>query len=506
MLSASSIQLDGATTITLQARDAEGNDETAGGLKVAFALEKKTGAKGTFNAAKDNKNGTYTAIFKGTLDGSNTITATANGKAVTANAPITVEGAAVSLAESTVTVATSTIMGGTTTAVMLQAKYPKDNDEPAGGLTVVFKLGSTTGGQGTFSAVTDHGNGQYTAIFTGTLAGSNTIRAYIDGLAVTSPAAAIKVITGPLSLAHSPVTVSASTMKAGSTITVALQPEDAGGNKLKLGSNETVVFSLESGQGMFGSLTYNSKTGTYSATFTTTTAANYTIETAFNSQPVTSRSPTLTVTPLAASAAKSTVSAAPSNEVVSGESITVALQTVDAYGNLETTGGLAVVFKLVSGSGRGTFGKVTYIGNGKYQALFTGTIAGNNTIEATIGGVKAASTQAIIVTPGSYSLANSVVSVAAPGRVVVGNPITVTLQTKDAAGNTLTTNLLTAGVSIALALSSKTGGQGSFGSVSYLGNGEYQATFTATAVGSNTVLALIGNAKLTSKAGAITVT
>jgi hypothetical protein len=76
------------------------------------------------------------------------------------------------------------------------------------------------------------------------------------------------------------------------------------------------------------------------------------------------------------------------------------LQAVDAYGNLETTGGMRVAFKLVSAKGgKGTFSKVIDNKNGTYTVTFTGTIAGTNTIEATIAGFKFASTVAITVTP-----------------------------------------------------------------------------------------------------------
>jgi hypothetical protein len=137
---------------------------------------------------------------------------------------------------------------------------------------------------------------------------------------------------------------------------------------------------------------------------------------------------------------------------------------------------------------------------------FTGTIAGTNSIEAKIGGVLVVSTVAIRVTPGPYSLAKSVVTVSPPGSVAVGKTITVYLQTKDAAGNNLTTDLLTEGLPISFELNDSTGGKGSFNSVSFIGNGEYEATFTATAVGSNTVPALIANLKVTSKAPTIKVT
>jgi hypothetical protein len=60
--------------------------------------------------------------------------------------------------------------------------------------------------------------------------------------------------------------------------------------------------------------------------------------------------------------------------------------------------GLAVTFML--GSGQGTFGKVTYAGNGIYQATFTASKAGSYTIEAAIAGAKIKSTASIIVTSG----------------------------------------------------------------------------------------------------------
>jgi len=86
------IQLGGTTTIVLQARDPFGNNLTTGGLTVAFALVNKTGAKGTFGRSKDNKNGTYTATFTGTLDGNNTIVATVDKLPVSATESINVVG------------------------------------------------------------------------------------------------------------------------------------------------------------------------------------------------------------------------------------------------------------------------------------------------------------------------------------------------------------------------------------------------------------------------------
>ncbi|HEV3310908.1 MAG TPA: invasin domain 3-containing protein, partial [Chloroflexota bacterium] len=272
----------------------------------------------------------------------------------------------------------------------------------AGGLTVGFRMGSSTGGQGTFSAAKDLGNGQYTAVFTGTLAGKNTILAYINGQLISS-GPSITVVPGSLSPMKSPVTISSTSMKAGGTVTVTLQPEDIGGNKLNLGPGQTVAFSIASGLGTLGPVTAN-KNGTYSATFTTTTAGSYYIETSINDQAVTSTIMVLNVSPAAVSLTNSVVTVS-EESVQSGSRVTVTLKAVDAFGNLEILP-LAVAFKLGGGSGNGTFGNVTYSGNGLsgdgiYQATFTGTKVGSTVIEALIDGFKVKSTALITVTSAS---------------------------------------------------------------------------------------------------------
>jgi hypothetical protein len=398
------------------------------------------------------------------------------------------------------------VSGGTPVLVTLQA-WGAAGIEPAGGLSVVFKLAGTSGGQGTFGPVTDNKNGTYTATFTGTLAGKNTITATINGVAVTSKAQAVTVTPGAIDLARSPVTLSASSVKAVGTVTVTLQPEDGAGNKLVL-SNQAVVFALDYGTstGTFGKLMATPR-GTYTAQFTGTTAGTYLVTATVNGATVTSPAPIITVTPGAAVAAKSFLTAPQASSVVSGGTTTVTLQAVDAYGNYEIAGGLSVAFAMGSTTGaRGTFGKTTDNKNGTYTAVFTGTIAGTNAITATVGGIKVTTgAQAITVTPGPYNMSTSVVILSA-ASVAPGGTVTVFLQTKDAAGNDLTTNLLTEGIAISFALGTTSGHEGTFSSVTYVGNGEYTATFTAASAGSNTVVAEIGSGKVTSKAPKIAVT
>jgi hypothetical protein len=286
-LSATSASAGRTITVTLVAKDAAGNRETAGGLAVAFTLGTTTGGQGKIAAVKDNKNGTYTATFTGTVVGTNVFVAWIGGRAVTSGTPpFGVTPGPVSLAISTVSPSSGSVKTADTIAVTLQATDAYGNPEATGGLKVVFALGSKTGGQGTFGAVTDNKNGTYTVAFTGTAAGGNTITATIGGAKVTSTAPAITVVQGPLSLAKAPLSVSATTMKAGGSVTVTLQPEDAGGDKLIV-PDQTVVFGPATGQA-FGPTSYNSKTGAYSATCTTTAAGPYQFTATVNGQAVTS--------------------------------------------------------------------------------------------------------------------------------------------------------------------------------------------------------------------------
>ena len=158
-----------------------------------------------------------------------------------------------------VIVTPGSIQSGSKTTIVLQARDEAGNDETMGGLTVTFVLGKAGGGRGAFGPVTDNHNGTYTVTFTGTIAGSNTIVATMDGLRVTSIAPAITVTPGPVSLAKSIVTVSPASMKVGGIITVTLQAKDAAGNKLTAGGL-TVTFILgnsKGGQGTFSSVTDN---------------------------------------------------------------------------------------------------------------------------------------------------------------------------------------------------------------------------------------------------------
>jgi hypothetical protein len=498
-VSSDTVQAGNSITVTLQAKDANGNDIPIGGQTVFFSLTSLSEGRGIFSPVIDHGNGVYSATFTGTATGSDNIVATINGQTVTSGSPlISVTPGSFSLANSVVTIAPpASVQSGSGIAVTLQVKDALGNYLTTGGLTVNFETVSGSGGEGTFSSVTDQGNGMYTAVFTGTLAGNNSITATIDDQTVTSTAPTISVTPGAADVTNSTLTVGGSSIiQLGGTRTITLQARDAEGNAETTGGMD-VAFAFRnpaSAHGTLSSVTDNHN-GTYTAIFTGTSDGSSTIVATVNGTPLTASTPTIAVTKAAVSVSKSTF-ILKSYSAQSGGTTAITLQAEDAKGNKETNGGLSVSFALGNANGgQGTFGSVFDNGNGTYTVIFTGTIAGSNTIVATIDGARVASTAALKVIPGPVSLSNSVVLLPA-SSIADGGLIKVTLQAKDAAGNKETTG----GLNVKFLLGSTTGGDGVFSKVIDNHNGTYTVYFKATVIGTNTITAEIGGKSISSSA------
>ncbi len=498
-ISPGSLPVGATATVTLVARDTSGTQESSGGLSVVFGLGNGTNV-GTFGQVTDHNDGTYTATFTASAVGNNTVTATIGGQAVTSASPtVTVTQAVLSLAQSSVTVNPGSIVSGGTATVTLTARDTQGHQQASGGLVVSFQLGNGVAG-GSFGQVADNHDGTYTALFTGTIAGTNTIKATINNQSVTATAPTITVTPGAASLATSTISITPSSVASGSSATVKLIAKDAAGNQETSGGL-TVTFGLGAGtaSGSFGSTTDNND-GTYTASFLASTVGTNTITAKITGQAVTSTSPTVTVTQGPASLANSVVTVAP-NSIQVQTTATVTLTAKDSSGLQEGSGGLTVVFHLGNGSATGTFGNVTDNHNGTYTATFTATGVGTNTISATIGGQSVTSAPATItVTPVAFSLAKSTVTVS-PNSVAADRTATITLTVRDGNGNQITTGGLT--VAFGLAGGAATG---TIGPVTDNNNGTYTGTFTGNLVGNNTVTATINGQAVTSPAPALSVT
>jgi hypothetical protein len=506
-----SVASGSTSTVTFTARNAAGTALTTGGATVAFTLGTGTG-QGTFGPVTDNNNGTYTATFTGTTVGTNTISATVGGQALTSTpAAITITTATgpgpVDPAQTTVAAAPTSVAVGATSTITLTARDAGGTQLTAGGSAVVFTLGTGTA-TGTFGTVSDNGNGTYSATFIGTAAGTNTIAATIDGVAITSTAPTITVTTASAATADpatSTVATATNSTAVGDTNTITLTARDAAGTQLATGG-ATVLFSLGTGtgQGTFGTVTDNGN-GTYSATFTATTAGTNTIGATINGVPVTSTAPSIIVTTPAASTtadpAMSTIEADIDTLVV-GEEATLTVTAIDAAGNPLTEGGSTVAFTLGTGTAAGTFGTVTDNDNGTYTATFTATTAGTNTIGATIGGVAITSTPPTITVAAAPTADPAMSTIETDlDALAVGEAATITVTAIDADGVPLSNG----GATVAFTLGTGTAA-GTFGTVTDNQDGTYTATFTATTAGTNTIGATIGGVAITSEGPTITVT
>ena len=162
------------------------------------------------------------------------------------------------------------------------------------------------------------------------------------GTSATSSADLFSFTGAPADLFQSTVTVAQVSIAAGSTTTVTLTARNSQGTQ-ETGSELTIGFGLGTGtgSGTFSTVTNNGD-GTYSATFTGTTAGDDIITATIDGQALTSLAPTILVTDGPVSLSKSTVTPG-SSSVSSGGTTSVTLTAQDGYGNLQVSGRLGLL-------------------------------------------------------------------------------------------------------------------------------------------------------------------
>jgi hypothetical protein len=518
----SSITANGTATqvLTVQAKDVNGNNETAGGATVTITKQSGTG---TIGSVTDNGNGTYSAtVTAPILVGSGVFVATLGGNPVKSGtgsqtlATVTYVPGTADATQSTLTPTSASITadGSSTQVLTVQAKDANGNNLTAGGATVTITKQS---GSGTIGSVTDNGNGTYSATVTSpTATGSGVFVATLGGSAVKSgtgsqTASTVAYTPGAANATQSTLTPTSSSITAdgSSTQVLTVQAKDVNGNNLTSGG-ATVTITKQSGSGTIGSVTDNGN-GTYSATVTSPTATGSGVFVAtLGGNPVKSGTgsqtlATVTYTPGAANAAQSTLTPTSSSITADGSSTQVlTVQAKDVNGNNLTSGGSTVT--ITKSSGTGSIGSVTDNGNGTYSATVTSpTATGSGVFVATLGGnpVKSATGSqtlaTVTYTPGAANAAQSTLTPTSASITADGSSTQVlTVQAKDVNGNNLTTGGSTVTIT-------KQSGTGTIGSVTDNANGTYMATVTApTATGSGVFVATLGGNPVKSGTGSQT--
>jgi hypothetical protein len=232
-----------ATLPSVKVTDANGN--AVNGFAVSFAVGAGggsiTGANAVTNPQGIAAAGSWTL---GTTAGTNTLTATATGLS---GSPISFTATGVagppSAAQTSATVPPGT--AGQPTPISIVSRDQFGNPRLSGGATVVV---SVTGANAAIPAVTDNGDGTYSAAYTPTTAGNDAVAITLNGVAIGgSP---YPSVVAPATATKLGFLVQPSAVTAGQSIAPAVQVavQDANGNTIT-GSSATVSLALGSNPG-----------------------------------------------------------------------------------------------------------------------------------------------------------------------------------------------------------------------------------------------------------------
>jgi len=477
-ISASPVVSGQSVTLTATVKDL--NDNTiSSGVVVGFTASGGT-STGVISSVTNVGNGVYTATYTGVKAGTaQTINLTINGTPLGNTTSVyVVPGTPVS-ANSTLSISPTTVVSGSTGTITATLKDINNNPVPSG-ITVTFAASGGTS-TGTIGAVTNAGNGVYTATYTGIMAGSaQTLFVSVDGVTLV-PTANVIVVHGAPVTANSSINVSADPVVSGSFVTVTATLADANNNPVTTG---TVGFTKTGGTstGTFNAVT-NQGNGVYSVRYTGVAAGTaQTLGVQYNASPLVGLTVPITVIQGSPDAAHSSISAA-SPTVISGSTDTITA-TIRDINNNPIDSGITVTFYKVGGTSTGTFSAVTPLGGGQYAINYQGVVAGTaQTIGINVDGSPLGPTTLVTVLPGAPDASLSTLTVSS-ATVVAGSTSLVTATIVDAQSNPISTGILVA--------FDKFGGTsfGNFGSVTNQGNGVYTVVYTGQTSGTaNTIQA-----------------
>ncbi|VVH50906.1 hypothetical protein BPUTSESOX_291, partial [uncultured Gammaproteobacteria bacterium] len=511
-----SVAADGksTSTITMQAKDVNGNNLTTGGLTVTMSES----GSATLSAVSDNADGTYTATITNSTAEKVTVTAAFGGSNVDDTVDINFIKSKIFDLRSGIATTTHSILtanpsgvvadGTSISTITMQAKDANGNNLTTGGLTVTM----SENGSATLSAVSDNANGTYTATITNSTAEKVTVTATFGGSNVGDTAdvnfIASEVSDSPVGVAtkaHSTLTANPSGVAADgtSTSTITMQAKDANGNNLTTGGLKITMSA--SGSATLSAVIDNAD-GTYTATITNSTVEKVTVTAAFGGSNVgdtvnvnfikseifdsqagiattthsilTANPTSITVDNVILIGGVTTLNSDDSYVYVGTDGTsasTITMQARDANGNNLTTGGLTVT---MSATGSATLSAVSDNANGTYTATITNSTVETVTVSAAFGGSNVDDTVDVSFaahnsTPGGgltiYTTADTthstltanptttsvtvdnvaivdVTTTSNPDNVWVADGTTtsmITMQARDANGNNLTTGGLT---------------------------------------------------------------
>lgn len=470
-------------TITIRAKNSNNSPQTIGGIPLVCSIGGGS-ATGTFSAVTDNNDGTYTVQFTPALVGTPISVALATNVNfnIDTQVSINVVPGPPTAAQSSFSVAQSSVAANLQVGLTASLKDSFGNSISSGRtVTFSFSGGVSTG---SFSAVTNNGDGTYSAQFTGMTAGTaTTLRLNVDGSPLGSLAQNMQVVPGSPVSANSTIAVGSSTVVSGTSTTVTAVLRDIYNNLVSSGLVVTFNKSGGTSSGDYAGSVTNAGSGVYTTTYTGMTAGTaQTLSVSVNGVALT---PTTTITVVAgAPSGAQSLFTVSNSTVTSGGFVTVTATLRDANSN-PIVGG-TVSFDKTGGTSTGNFSAVNNGGNGVYSVQYTGITSGTaQTLRVLHNGTLVSGLSGTVqVQPGGPSLANSSLSISS-ATVSSGNSVILTAEIRDSNNNPIST-----GISVGF---SKTGGTstGVFGTISNDGSGQYSITYTGLASGTAQTINLI---------------
>ncbi len=378
---------------------------------------------------------------------------------------ITVNAQKINIANSTLVAAPVNIEANNSDTSVVTLTLKDGNNIPVTGQNVTF-----LSPLGTLSAMTDSGNGVYTATLTaGTVSGTTAVSSNINGIALDMTPATVTLNgnSGELSTTNSTLVAAPVNIEANGSDTsvVTLTLRDSNNNPV---TGQTVNFAGT--LGTLGAVTEGSS-GVYTATLTAgiiVGTSSITASVSSTALGVTPATVTLNGNSGNLSATNSTLVAAPVNIEANGSDTSVVTLTLRDSNNNPVTG-QTVAFT----STLGTLDNVTEQASGLYTATLTaGTVSGVASLSVSVNSTALGVTPATVILngdSGNLSTTNSTL-VAAPVNIEANGSDTsvVTLTLRDNNNNPVT------GQTVAF-----TSTLGTLGNVTEQASGLYTATLTA---------------------------
>jgi len=341
-----------------------------------------------------------------------------------------------SISRSIISLTAASVATGSQITVSLTGIDAQGSPVTQGGETVAFTLAGGTSA-GSFSTVTDHGNGTYSAVFTAGAAGTPAaISGTINGMGVTTTLPSVQVISSTATTLVFSQDITGAP-EVGQPLTVEVRALDTYG-QVASGFSGAISLTLNSGGNgaiLSGTTTLNAVAGVarFTGLSVSQAGAGFAVQAAAAGL-TGATGATFGVSTGSPSVAVSTVSLS-SSTLTAGGSITVTLTAKNQYGVAIPTGGASVAFS-TSPSGVGSFSPVTDQGNGTYTASYSANYMGSADIAGAINGATVTSgSPQVTITAGTATqiqLSNTPSATAAAGAALATAPV---LTIRDAYGN-----------------------------------------------------------------------